>query len=261
VSSLSCCLSAAAVCFLAVLFPPRISAFLTVSLSAAGLLRRTVSGFPCFALVRCDRCRASPIPRDRGALMADIETSATTAASQRRVLSFAVASHLPKFWITRLRSRKEISYFLGAIFKPMTRDDVDDCTLVISLRLLTEIHVSSPFPVFPLPATDGWSICPWAFSRASHPTVTSDACQEWGQALSTRSDLTVDIRPSPFGYLTHSVRPHVARRCPSGASPRRLHGCGPASRSYAGRHHPRATAKATLAAILREPPGVRRGMG
>ena len=169
-SSLSCCLSAAAVCFLAVLFPPRISAFLTVSLSAAGLLRRTVSGFPCFALVRCDRCRASPIPRDRGALMADIETSATTAASQRRVLSFAVASHLPKFWVTRL----------------------------------TEIHVSSPFPVFPLPVTDGWSIRPWAFSRASHPTVASDACQEWGQALSTRSDLTVDIRPSPF-RLSHSL--------------------------------------------------------
>jgi hypothetical protein len=43
-SSLSCCLSAATVCFLAVLFPPRVSAFLTVSLSATGLLRRTVSG-------------------------------------------------------------------------------------------------------------------------------------------------------------------------------------------------------------------------
>lgn len=176
--------SAAAVCFLAVLFPPRVSAFLTVSLSTAGLLRRTVSGFPCFALVRCDRCRAPPIPRDRGALMADIETSATTAASQRRVLSFAVAPHLPKFWVTRL----------------------------------TEIHVSSPFPVFPLPVTDGWSIRPWAFSRASHPTVASDACQERGQALSTRSELTVDIRPSPFGYLTHSVRPHVALRAP--VSPR-----------------------------------------
>jgi hypothetical protein len=39
--------------------------------------------------------------------------------------------------VGELRSRKEISYFLGAIFKPMTRDDVDDCTLVISLRLLS----------------------------------------------------------------------------------------------------------------------------
>ncbi len=34
--------------------------------------------------------------------MADIETSATTATFQRRVLSFAVAFHLPKFWLTRL---------------------------------------------------------------------------------------------------------------------------------------------------------------
>jgi hypothetical protein len=162
VSSLSCCLSAAAVCFLAVLFPPRVSTFLTVGLSVAGLVHRTMSGFPCFALMRCDRCRAPPIPRDRGALMADIETSAITAASQRRVPSFAVASHLPKFWLTRL----------------------------------TEVHVSSPFPIFPLPVTNGWSIRPWAFSRASHPTVTSDACHEWGQALSTRSKLTVDTRPS-----------------------------------------------------------------
>jgi hypothetical protein len=34
--------------------------------------------------------------------MADILTSAITAASQRRVLSFAVAFHLPKVWLTRL---------------------------------------------------------------------------------------------------------------------------------------------------------------
>jgi hypothetical protein len=100
--SLSCCLSATAIRFLAVLFPPRGSAFLTVGLSVVGRVHRTVTGFPCFALVRCDRCRASPLPRDRGALMADILTSAITAASQRRVLSFAVAFHLPKFWITRL---------------------------------------------------------------------------------------------------------------------------------------------------------------
>lgn len=102
VPSLSCRLSAAAIRFLAVLFPPRISAFLTVGLPAAGLVHRTGTGFTCSALVRYDRCRAPPIPRDRGALMADVETSATTAASQRRVLSLAVAFHLPRFWITRL---------------------------------------------------------------------------------------------------------------------------------------------------------------
>jgi hypothetical protein len=55
----------------------------------------------------------------------------------------------------------------------------------------------SPFPVFPLPVTDGWSVGPWASSRASHPAVTSDACQERGRALSTRPELTVEhVRPS-----------------------------------------------------------------
>ena len=88
---LSCCLSAAVICFLAILFPPQVSAFLTVGLSVADS-HRTATGFPCSALLRCDRCRAPPILRDRGALMADIETSATTAASQRRVLSSGTAS-------------------------------------------------------------------------------------------------------------------------------------------------------------------------
>jgi hypothetical protein len=79
VPPLSCHLSAAAIRFLAVLFPPQVSAFLTVGLPVVGLAHRTMTRFPCFALVRFDRCRAPPIPRDRGALMADIETSATTA--------------------------------------------------------------------------------------------------------------------------------------------------------------------------------------
>jgi hypothetical protein len=34
--------------------------------------------------------------------MADIETSATTATSQRRVLFPGATSHLPEFWLTRL---------------------------------------------------------------------------------------------------------------------------------------------------------------
>ena len=100
--SLSCRLSAAAIRFLAVLFPPQISASLTVGLPAAGQFRWTWTGFPCSALVRRDRCRAPPIPRDRGALMADIETSATTATSQRRVLFLRFCFHLPEFWVTRL---------------------------------------------------------------------------------------------------------------------------------------------------------------
>jgi hypothetical protein len=53
---------------------------------------------------------------------------------------------------------------------------------------------SHPFtlPVFPLPVTSGRGAGPWASSRASHPAVTSDACQEQGRALSTHSELTVD---------------------------------------------------------------------
>ena len=88
--------------FLAVLFPPRTSASLTVGLPAAGLRPPDLTGFPCFTLARYDRCRVLPVPRDRGALMADLMTSAITAASQRRVLSLAVTSHLPRSELTRL---------------------------------------------------------------------------------------------------------------------------------------------------------------
>jgi len=121
-----------------------------------------LTGFPCFALVSCDRCRAPPLPRDRGALMADYSTSATTAASQRRALFPGVAS------ISRgLRSRGLRGFTIFAL------------------------------PAFPLPVTSGWNTGPWASSRASHPAVTSDACQERERALSTHSELTVEhSRPS-----------------------------------------------------------------
>src|SRR5664279_533167 len=73
-------------------FPPRISASLAVGLPAADLLHRTMTGFPCSALLRCDRCRAPPLPRDRGAHVAELNTPATTAISQRRVLVLDPAS-------------------------------------------------------------------------------------------------------------------------------------------------------------------------
>src|SRR5947208_15968778 len=47
----SCCLSAAGLRFLGILFPPRNSALLTVGLPA--LAHRTLTGFPCSARVRC----------------------------------------------------------------------------------------------------------------------------------------------------------------------------------------------------------------
>src|SRR4029453_9935488 len=95
--------------------------------------------------------------------MAEIETSATTAASQRPALFSDGSSHLPEFWLTRL----------------------------------AEVHVVRPPPVFPLPVADGWNAGSWAFSRASHPTVTGNACQERERASSTCPELTVDhSRPS-----------------------------------------------------------------
>jgi hypothetical protein len=59
----SCCLSAAGLRFLGILFPPRNSALLTVGLPA--LAHRTLTGFPCSARVRCGWGRASSIPRGR----------------------------------------------------------------------------------------------------------------------------------------------------------------------------------------------------
>ena len=70
--------------------------------------------------------------------------------------------------------------------------------------------LSFTLPAFPLPVTSGWNTGPWAFSRASHPAVTSDACQERERALSTRPELTVDQSTLHFSYLTQTVRPHVA---------------------------------------------------
>jgi hypothetical protein len=125
-------------------------------------VHRTVTGFPCSAPSRCDRCRAPPIPRGRGALVADI--------------------------LTR---------------PPLPPPSGGPCPSVLlppSEVLHNEAYRGSrdsPFPVFPLPVTDGWNTSPWASSWASHPAVTSDACQERGRALSTRPELTVDHdRPS-----------------------------------------------------------------
>jgi len=184
---LSCCLSAAAICFLAVLFPPQVSASLAARLSAR-YSHRTATGFPCSALLRCGRCRVPPLLRDRGALMAAIWSSAITAAFQRRVLSPVL---LPSS---------------GVLANEACRGSL-----------------SFTLPAFPLPVTRGWNTGPWAFSRASHPAVTSDACQERERALSTRPELTADQSTLHSSYLTHTVRPHVA---PISASSR---WCFPAS--------------------------------
>ena len=90
-------------------------------------------------------------------------TPVTTAASQRSALFSGATFHPPRMFVNE-------AYGGSRLFA---------------------------LPAFPLPVTTGWISGPWASSRASHPAVTSDACQERGRALSTRSELTVDhIRPS-----------------------------------------------------------------
>ena len=117
--SLSCCLSAAVICFLAVLFPPQVSASLTVRLPVArppdcdgvSMFRtaemRPVSGASFTPGPWCSHgchldfshhCRlpaAGPFPR--------------------------YCFHLPEFWVTKLAG----------------------------------VHFRSPFPVFPLPVASG----------------------------------------------------------------------------------------------------------
>jgi hypothetical protein len=56
-------------------------------------------------------------------------------------------------------------------------------------------------PIFPLPVTNGWNTGPWASSQASHPAVTSDACQERERVSSTHS------RSTTIHTVLHSVNP------------------------------------------------------
>jgi hypothetical protein len=70
-------------------------------------------------------------------------------------------------------------------------------------------------PVFPLPVTPGWNRSPSAFPRASHPAVTSDACQGRRQALSTGPGLH-NRHPPASNLRVHS---HTATSC---RTPRRL---------------------------------------
>ena len=172
---LSCCLSAAAICFLAVLFPPQVSASLTVRLS------ETYSSPNCDGVSMFRTAEMRPVSGasftpgpwcSRGCHLDFSHHCRLPAAGPFLRCCF----HLPEFWLTEL----------------------------------AEIHPRSPFPVFPLPVTSGWNAGPWAFSRASHPAVTSDACQERERALSTRPDLTADQSTLQYSYLTQTVRPHVA---------------------------------------------------
>ena len=105
------------------------------------------------------------------------------------------ASYTPGPWCSHGRASK--------LRPPLPRPSGRSCSSVVLPSpevLVNEAYRGShsfALPAFPLPVTPGWIVGPWASSRASHPAVTSDACQERGRALSTRSELTVDhSRPS-----------------------------------------------------------------
>ncbi len=99
---LSCRLSACHHSLLGRPVPARGSAFLAVGLPAGGQSCRTVTGLPRFTRMSPGRCRVFSIPRGRGALMADENTSATTAVSQRQALDSSCTSHLRSWELTGL---------------------------------------------------------------------------------------------------------------------------------------------------------------
>jgi hypothetical protein len=128
-------------------------------LPAGGRSCRTVTGFPRSTRPSCVRCRVPPLPRGRGALLAVLPKTASTAASQR-------PAHLPQ------KTIHHQGYSSRGFHRGFT---------------------SFTLPDFPSPVTSGWITGPWASSRASHPTAQTirGACQERGRALSTRPELPV----------------------------------------------------------------------
>ena len=102
------------------------------------------------------------------------------------------ASYTPGSWCSHDRNRQ-----FGHHYRLPAVDPVLRCYFHLPGVPANEAYGGSrlfTLPAFPLPVTAGWISSPWAFSRASHPAVTSDACQEWGRVLSTHPELTVDRR-------------------------------------------------------------------
>ncbi len=70
-------------------------------------------------------------------------------------------------------------------------------------------------PIFPLPVIPGWNQDPWAFPRASHPTVTHDARRGGNRPCALAWVLPVRHQPNLHIRIpTQLKRPRVARsRC------------------------------------------------
>jgi hypothetical protein len=176
-SRFSCCLSAAGLRFLGILFPSRNSALLTVGLPA--LAHRTLTGFPCSARVRCGWGRASSIPRGRRCPHGRV-SSATAAC--------------------RITAARPLS---------------PRCCIPAREVMMTRHHqgfpVSRPVPSLPLacdPQPERGSL---GFSMSSAPGRYRPRTSWRGQVTDTNPKSRHRHQPASMSNgLTPHVRPHVA---------------------------------------------------
>ena len=173
----SCCLSAAGLRFLGILFPPRNSALLTVGLPA--LAHRTLTGFPCSARVRCGWGRASSIPRGR-------------RCPHGRVCSTTAAC--------RITAARPLS---------------PRCCIPAREVMLTRHHqgfpVSRPAPSLPLACHPQPERGLLGFSMSSAPGRYRPRTSWRGQVTDTNPESHHRHQPASISDgLTPHVRPHVA---------------------------------------------------
>ncbi len=172
----SCCLSAAGICFLGILCPPGNWAPLTVGLPVPW--HRTLTGFPCSARVRCGWGRTSSIPRGRRCPHGR-ECSTTAACRIATALSLSPRHCIPARRVTLTRHRQG---FPG----------------------------SRPVPSLPLTCGPQSGQGPLGFPMSSAPGRYRPRTSWRGQVQTpTRSHVTgiASLHPT---RLTPHVRPHVA---------------------------------------------------
>ena len=173
----SCCLSAAGLRFLGILFPPRNSALLTVGLPA--LAHRTLTGFPCSARVRCGWGRASSIPRGR-------------RCPHGRVCSTTAAC--------RITAARPLS---------------PRCCIPAREVMLTRHHqgfpVSRPVPSLPLTCDPQPERGPLGFPASFTPGRYRPRMSRWGQVTDTNPESRHRHQPASI-QQTHSSRATSCRR-------------------------------------------------
>jgi hypothetical protein len=86
------------------------------------------------------------------------------------------ASYTPGPWCSHDRQRNSGHHCRLPATGPIPRSHIPPAAVLGNEAYRSSLMFA--LPAFPLPVTDGWNIGPWASSRASHPAVTSNACQE-----------------------------------------------------------------------------------